>query len=47
MAQFLDELGQLLVAAANDREREVLEAVQRPAERCRDDRALALRLIGD
>jgi hypothetical protein len=47
MAQFLDELSQLLVAAANDREREVLEAVQRLAERCRDDRDLALRLIGD
>jgi hypothetical protein len=39
MAQFLDELGQLLVAAASDREREVLEAVQRLAERCRDDPA--------
>jgi hypothetical protein len=45
MPQFLGELGQLLAAAVNDREREVLEAVQRLGERCREDRNLALRLI--
>jgi hypothetical protein len=47
MPQFLDELSQLLAIAVNDQEREVLEAVQRLAERCRDDSNLALRLVGD
>lgn len=47
MPQFLGELGQLLAVAVDDREREVLEAVQRLGERCREDRNLALRLVGD
>lgn len=47
MPQFLDELDQLLATAINDQEREVLEAVYRLGERCRADRNLALRLIGD
>jgi hypothetical protein len=47
MPQFLGELGQLLAVAVDNREREVLEAVQRLGERCREDRNLALRLIGD
>ena len=47
MPQFLDELDQLLATAVNEQEREVLEAVYRLGERCRTDRNLALRLIGD
>lgn len=47
MPQFLDELAQLVAAAVNDQERDVLEAVQRLGERCRADRNLALRLVGD
>jgi hypothetical protein len=47
MPQFLAELDQLLVIALNDQEREVLEAVRHLGERCRDDRATALRLVGD
>jgi hypothetical protein len=46
MPQFLDEVGQLLAVAVNDQEREVLEAVRRLAERCRDDRTMALRFVG-
>jgi hypothetical protein len=40
MPQFLGELSQLLAVVVNDQEREVLKAVQRLAERCRDDRDL-------
>lgn len=47
MPQFLSELDQLLAVAMDDQEREVLEAVHRLAERCRDDGSLALRLVGD
>ncbi|GIM91286.1 hypothetical protein [Paractinoplanes toevensis] len=47
MPQFLGELDHLLAIAEDDREREVLEAVYGLGERCRDDRSLALRLIGD
>jgi hypothetical protein len=46
MPQLLGELGQLLAVAVNDQEREVLEAVLRLAEWCRDDRNLALRFVG-
>ena len=44
---FLGELTQLVAAAVNDQEREVLEAVRRLSERCRTDHNLALRLVGD
>jgi hypothetical protein len=47
MPQFLGELDQLLARAADPAEREVIEAVRRLAERCRDDQELALRLVGD
>jgi hypothetical protein len=47
MPQFLGELDQLLGATTDDREREVLEAVHRLAQRCRADRDLALRFVGD
>lgn len=47
MPQFLGELDQLLVVAADDQEREVLAAVHRLGERCSADRDLALRLVGD
>ena len=47
MPQFLGELTQLVAAAVNDQEREVLEAVRRLSERCRTDHNLALRLVGD
>ena len=47
MPQFLGELDPLLSAAADEREREVLEAVRRLAERCCDDRNLAIRFVGD
>ena len=36
-----------LAVAADDPEREVVEATQRLAERCRQDRQLALRFVGD
>jgi hypothetical protein len=45
MPQFLGELDPLLSAAVDDREREVLKAVRRLAERCRD-RNLAMRFVG-
>jgi hypothetical protein len=47
MPQFLSELDQLLAAAVDDQEREVLEAVHRLGVRCRDSRSLSLRLVGD
>jgi hypothetical protein len=47
MPQFLGELDPLLSAAVDEREREVLEAVWRLAERCREDRNLAIRFVGD
>jgi hypothetical protein len=47
MPQFLSELNQLFAAAVDDLEHQVIEAVRGPAERCRDDRHLALRLVGD
>ena len=47
MPQFLGELDQLLATAADPTQREVVEAVRRLAERCRDDHQLALRLVGD
>ena len=47
MPQFLSELGQALAAAVDEPEHQVIEAVRRLAERCRDDRDLALRLVGD
>jgi hypothetical protein len=45
--EFLGELDPLLSAAVDERECEVLKAVRRLAERCRDDRNLAIRLVGD
>ncbi|MEV8508226.1 hypothetical protein AB0368_25885 [Actinoplanes sp. NPDC051475] len=47
MPQFLSELNQMLAAAVDDRDRQVLEAVRSLAERCRDDRHLSRRLVGD
>ena len=47
MPAFLAEVARLLADAADDREREVLEAVRRLAERCRDDPALVLQFVGD
>ena len=47
MPQFLSELDPMLAAAVDDREHQVIEAVRGLAERCRDDRHLALRLVGD
>ena len=47
MPQFLEELAQLVAAAVNQQEQEVLEAVQRLGERCRADDNRALRLVGD
>jgi hypothetical protein len=47
MPQFLGELDQLLTAATSDQECEVLKAVHRLGERCRADRNLTLRLVGD
>jgi hypothetical protein len=47
MPQFLGELEKLRAVAVDDQEREVLEAVHRLAERCREDRGLAIRLVGD
>jgi len=41
--QFLSEPEHLLVASADDKERDVLEAVHRLGLRCRDDHNLALR----
>lgn len=47
MPQFLSELDHLLTKAADPAERKVVEAVRSLAERCRHDRQLALRLVGD
>jgi len=38
MPQFLSELQQMLAAAPDDREHQVIQAVRSLAERCRDDR---------
>jgi hypothetical protein len=47
MPQFLSELDQMHASAVDDQERLVIKAVYELAERCRDDRHLALRLVGD
>jgi hypothetical protein len=47
MPQFLSELDQMLAPTVDDGERQVIEALRSLAERCRDDRDLALRLVGD
>ncbi len=47
MPQFLSELDQMLAAAVDDRQHQVIEAVRSLAERCRDNQRLALRLVGD
>ena len=47
MPQFLSELDQMLAPTVDDGERQVIEALRSLAERCRDDRHLALRLVGD
>ncbi|MFC7532339.1 hypothetical protein [Actinoplanes sp. GCM10030250] len=47
MPQFLSELEQMPAAAVDDGEHQLIEAVRSLAERCRDDRGLALRLVGD
>jgi hypothetical protein len=47
MPQFLGELDRLLGMAVDGGEREVLKAVYSLGERCRDDRNLGLRLVGD
>lgn len=44
---YLGELDQLLAVAIDDQECAVLKAVFRLGERCRDNRNLALRLVGD
>lgn len=47
MPQFLSELDHMLARTVDNGERQVIEAVRSLAERCREDRHLALRLVGD
>src|SRR5262249_20752212 len=47
MPQFLDELARLEAATRDAPERAALDAVRRLAEWCRDERGLALLLVGD
>ncbi|NJC69866.1 hypothetical protein HC031_09060 [Planosporangium thailandense] len=47
MPQFLGELSELVARAEGTAEHEVLAAVRRLAEACRDDSDLRLRLVGD
>ena len=47
MPQFLSELTHLLAVAVDRHDLEVLEAVRGLGERCRADRSLELRLVGD
>jgi len=47
MPQFLGELDELVAREEGAAERDILAAVRRLAETCRDDRNLRLRLVGD